>query len=288
MVKSKFQIILSILFVGSVTVALLTFVGTVTTVVFTKVIAGSVSLEPPLLKPETAPGNSMPPDEPNIKPNPLSVAEEIRFESMLSNNSDLGHPLPLAGHWSTGSSPGGFNPSYQLQLIEKGHHILPWFQLPEHYTPKLGAEYYKKPLQKASGLNLPISFLSSQWERPLTDSQAYLYLPPDKNPNVVGLNGQILKKVSPFSSLGPWWEVGKKVTSSVTMKKLQEWYPNPPLVLFVSNNEHTKLKWTEAWISSRYRATYGRNTTELHKRKTTFLNFTKEKIIKVKIFLRKL
>ncbi len=29
------------------------------------------------------------------------------------------------------------------------------------------------------------------------------------------------------------------------MRQLQQWYPDPPLVIFLSNNEHSKLSWTE-------------------------------------------
>ena len=41
------------------------------------------------------------------------------------------------------------------------------------------------------------------------------------------------------------------------MKQLQQWYPNPPLVIFLSNNEHSKLRWTEVEKSKRYLDKYG-------------------------------
>ncbi len=41
------------------------------------------------------------------------------------------------------------------------------------------------------------------------------------------------------------------------MQKLQRWYPNPPLVLFVSNNEAAKLAWWEVETSKRYVDLYG-------------------------------
>lgn len=47
------------------------------------------------------------------------------------------------------------------------------------------------------------------------------------------------------------------------MDRLQEIYPFPPLVLFVSNNEHDRLKWTEVEKSKRYLGKLGRNPPSL-------------------------
>ena len=47
----------------------------------------------------------------------------------------------------------------------------------------------------------------------------------------------------------------------------QEWYPDPPLVLFISNNEHGKLAWTKAEQSQRYLDQYGRGRPDDFKRK---------------------
>ncbi|MDE3051449.1 MAG: hypothetical protein KGJ48_16310, partial [Nitrospirota bacterium] len=57
-----------------------------------------------------------------------SVVDEIRNESVRRSTDPTGRPLPLAGHWNMGNLAGGFSPSYQLELISAGHHILPWFQ----------------------------------------------------------------------------------------------------------------------------------------------------------------
>src|SRR5271169_3286924 len=58
------------------------------------------------------------------------IPDEIRFEACLPNQNDIGRPLPLAAHWNTGQFPTGFTPDYQMQMIDKGHFLLPWFQLP--------------------------------------------------------------------------------------------------------------------------------------------------------------
>src|SRR5437868_15514800 len=48
---------------------------------------------------------------------PGKVAEEIRAEATRANFSDVGWPLPLAGHWNTGTLADGFSPDWQLQML---------------------------------------------------------------------------------------------------------------------------------------------------------------------------
>jgi|SRR5208283_1321385 len=195
------------------------------------------------------------------------VAEEIRREATLPNESDVGRPLPLAAHWNTGELKDGFSPKYQMEMIRKGHFLLPWFQLPDAYSKSADEDYYEGPIKWAAKEGLPISFLSTQWERYLTDSPQWFSLPPDKNPNVVSRSGSIEKKVSPFGPIGPWNEVGRKWGSTPTLRKIQSWYPAPPLVLFISNNEHAKLTWSDVEDSFRYLKEFGSNKDDDFKRK---------------------
>ena len=51
------------------------------------------------------------------------------------------------------------------------------------------------------------------------------------------------------------------------MKQLQVWYPDPPLVIFLSNNEHSKLRWKDVEKSKRYLDKYGRGRDDDFKRK---------------------
>jgi hypothetical protein len=76
----------------------------------------------------------------------------------------------------------------------------------------------------------------------------------------------VQEKVSPFGPVELWHEVGKKWTSTMLVKRLQEWYPAPPLVLFISNNEHSKLVWHEVESSARYLAAYGSGRDDNFKR----------------------
>ena len=167
----------------------------------------------------------------------LPVLEEIRREALLPNESELGRPLPLAAHWNSGQAKGGFSPVYQMEMIKRGHFLLPWFALPGPSDE----DYYEAPMKWAAERGLPISFLSTQWESYLTSLTEYFSLPPDRNPNVVNRNGAVEKKVSPFGPVDLWKEVGRKWGSLPVLRKIQGWYPSPPLVLFISNNEQVKL-----------------------------------------------
>jgi hypothetical protein len=148
----------------------------------------------------------------DTKSDALPVPEEICREAMLPNFGERGRPLPLTAHWNSGEREGGFTPAYQMELISAGHYLLPWFQLPDP-DQKVGYEYYL-PLKRAAELNLPISFIGTQWEHLLTDDPSYFNLPPGQNPNVVALDENILKEVCPFGPLEPWRVVGKRWTTS--------------------------------------------------------------------------
>jgi len=159
-----------------------------------------------------------------------------------------------------------------VELIEEGHHLLPWFahpsltaQVPE--DPKdFFLTYYAEAMKKARALKLPITLIASQWESGLS-AKPYIGLPPEENPNVVAADGSIQAKVSPFGPVGPWREIGTAHTAAPRMRKLQEWYPHPPLVIFLSNNEHHKLRWHKVEESKRYLDRYGKGRDADSKRK---------------------
>ncbi len=187
-----------------------------------------------------------------------TVIEGIRTEALRQGSRD--YPLPLAAHWNVGQEKDGFSPSYQMNMIDRGHHLLPWFNMPDMSVipdDQRWIDYYETAIKRAAQLNLPISFVGTQWEFILSATDEYYNLTPDNNPNVVTASGEVRREVSPFGPVGPWEEAGIKWGSSRMIKKLQEWYPNPPIVLFVSNNEHTKLHWTKVEEDRRYVKLFG-------------------------------
>lgn len=180
-----------------------------------------------------------------------TICGQIRAEATRSNHDAAGRPLPLVSHWTTGSHKlsAGWSPERQIELVDQGHFLLPWFAHPPTMrtlsddAKQKFVSYYEKPIRRARELKLPIVFVATQWEH-LLSREPYLSLPMEKNPNVVGRDGKVQATVSPFGPVEPWREVGRQWTANPQMQTLQEWYPNPPLVLFLSNNEHSKLTWS--------------------------------------------
>jgi hypothetical protein len=204
----------------------------------------------------------------------LSVGNELpgaqRADVQRDAASNAERPLPLAGHWNLGEEKGGFDPAYQIRLMEQGHHLLPWFLMPNVFAqtddPRWLA-YYEVAMKRAARLKLPISLVGTQWEGRLSFDDRYFKLPAERNANVITAGGEVKREASPFSAVETWREVGKAWASSVMMKKLQEWYPDPPLVLFVSNNEHARLPWNRVEEDRRYVEKFGKGRSDEFKRK---------------------
>ena len=138
-----------------------------------------------------------------------------------------------ASHWPpTGIAAGphdeGFTPEYQLRLIHQGT-ILPWLDWPptdrsfdanfKADDPRRQKYIERSRSTSRSSRNgpfaAPLSFLATQWESELTYDKAFLDLPPDKNPNVVGLDGKVQSRVCPFGPVEPSREVGRRWTDSL-------------------------------------------------------------------------
>lgn len=169
-------------------------------------------------------------------------------------------PLPLAAHWNLGEERDGYTPSYQLNLIRNGHYLMPSFLMPNFYADpadKRWIEYYEEAILTAARWRLPIALIGTQWEAPLSTLDEYLQLPADQNPNVIQTDGRVRREVSPFGAIDPWRQIGRRWGSSRMMQRLQELYPEPPLVLLISNNEHARLDWTKVEEDQRYLRQYG-------------------------------
>lgn len=191
------------------------------------------------------------------------AAVDIRREA-LAEVATESHPLPLAGSWEPSTQWAkwngreGLSPEWQMEMIDRGHHLLPWFHIPE---PGVGASqewvlYFEKPLMRAAELGLPISFIGTQWEDMLKDPP-YLGVSPEENPNVVSVQKEIVRKISPFGKVSYWRDVGGRWASGELMRWVQQLCPDLPLVIFISNNEAARLTWSEAEQDRRYLARYG-------------------------------
>ena len=203
-----------------------------------------------------------------------NVASEIRHEALLPPNGPAGRPLPLVSHWNMGSQGRGWTPQYQLELLAAGHHILPWFSWPRgnpdasDKNAKRFNDYYGDILAYCREHRLPICFRGTQWEAVLVKRQ-YRELPVEKCPAVVTPEGKTIAKLSPFGPVDPWRDPAAEYVDTPAMKRLQVMYPDPPLVLFVSNNEAPDLRWHQVEQSKRYLDKYGKGRPDEFKRRVT-------------------
>jgi len=217
------------------------------------------------------------------------TAQEITAEATRPQTPEAGRALPLAAHWCVTPFGGtGFSPEYELKLIREGHHVLLGFGWPatetnfnrnwkpseatdpkrrlqeelerrerrEKYYQAQKAEF-EPAIREAARLNLPIAFLGTQWEANLSWEDKYYQLPEEQNPNVVTTDDSILRSVSPFGPIKPWQEVGRDWIDSPLLRDIQQLYPQPPLVVLISNNEARKLSWTEVEKCKAFLEKYG-------------------------------
>jgi uncharacterized repeat protein (TIGR02543 family) len=183
-----------------------------------------------------------------------TMANTITAEATRSNQDSIGHPLPLASTWVTGNVGTSDGPdsvdwrvTNQLALIGQGHYLMPVVDMP---TGNNGwaTDYFLNSFQTLASLHLPFTLKATQFEYALSN-QPYLSLPASQNPNVVLADGvTVQQKVSPFGPLNCWYQVGSAWTSGtagLNVQQLESWYPDPPKIVFLSNNEQPSLAWTD-------------------------------------------
>src|SRR5205085_3587079 len=87
-------------------------------------------------------------------------------------------------------------------------------------------------------------------------------------------DGAVKPMLSPFGPIGPWQSVGVEWGTSQLMPLVQSWYPNPPLILFISNNEANKLQWPDAETDQHYLTLYGVGQSDEFKREVVAQGWT--------------
>src|SRR4051794_38535571 len=81
-----------------------------------------------------------------------ATADQIRTEATRPNDDPAGRPLPLAGHWNTGAYPPDdtFDPAYQLDLIQTGHHVMPFLNMPTPGPLPKKMDYWERAIKRAA------------------------------------------------------------------------------------------------------------------------------------------
>jgi hypothetical protein len=188
------------------------------------------------------------------------------------------HPLPFAANWEDGHNNNltGYAPGWQMDKIEKGHNILLsftyYFRLGDSFINAYLNEYYLNPIEKASQYGIPIVIKTTQPEA-LLGSDPWYSLSPEENPNVVEDDGTVQTRVSPCGPIEHWRTVGEGWVnplllldagytesrdwwSNPILAQLQNSYPDPPTVIWLSNNEASDIDYREIHEDYRFEEAY--------------------------------
>ena len=177
---------------------------------------------------------------PNQTPEQRAISAILRDSNPRVPGAE--HPLPLAASWSTGLTPLGFTPAWQMEQIRGGRYLLPWFWLgaPPLEPPKdpgyatvFDAIYYGSAIGYLARHGLPLTFDMPPWEILLPRVGTTYARKTD--------GGGHPLDISPFGPVRPWYEAGRAWVRNPSVLQLQRLYPNPPRVFFISDNESSKI-----------------------------------------------
>jgi len=182
---------------------------------------------------------------PDAKPSEAALAI-ARWATQPSTGPE-GRPLPLAGTWDTTE----WSSAYLAEMIQKGHYVNIAFPDPSGKairastpeTDELIRTLYKPALEFARANRLPIVFRGWNWaESPVKyqkrkQQMDKVEIPTDQLANIL-VNGKPDKKgTDPFGPIEAWEDWGRFWMGNEMMKQIQAIYPDPPLVIFLNNNE---------------------------------------------------
>jgi hypothetical protein len=129
--------------------------------------------------------------------------------------------------------------------------------------------YFDRLLKYYAKLHLPISIRGTQWDAMLVGKQ-YRQGPEERWTGVIAPDGKRMPMLSPFGPVEPWKDPARVYVATAAMKRAQELYPDPPLVLWVSNNEPPDLRWAKHGpleeVSGRYLKLHGKGKSDDFKR----------------------
>ena len=192
-----------------------------------------------------------------------SVHEAVRTEGLRANDDPAGRPLPLAAHWHRETLP----LTNQVELINQGYPILPWMNYARREFAADWALIHSNSLSVVRSWNLPIVLLcGGQWDGDFYKLSEYEALPLEETGLGMNLDGSRMSVNSPFSPVQPWYDLGVKWSSNTCVETFEALYPDPPRVIFMSNNEVADLGWREAETSKRFVDMYGTNRTDEFKK----------------------
>ena len=179
--------------------------------------------------------------------------------------------------WDAASNNLGYTPTWQMQMIAQGHHLLPWFNVPTAGHALLYADLFEQRLHGVVDLlpdrdpkrcrAKPPDQLRrhAMGARPLHRSpilqSAGLHESECRRSGWNDSKGRVAVRPGRAVAIG-----GNRMGVQPHVQQLQAWYPNPPLVIFISNNEASKSQWIDAEKDQHYLALYGTGQSDEFKR----------------------
>ncbi len=170
----------------------------------------------------------------------LFVIGIIPFQGVL--HAQPADYLPMLVTWDSEAYPSKEYYDQQISLMEHGHQIIPTVYIGSPGTEITNANniHYQKIFSLAEELNLPVAVRFPDWKYWLTLNPYYV-LPAELNPNYINLDGIIQPFVSPLSDKTAWQHLGNDWGESPIFRVLQQWYPAPPFVLFLSSDRRAEV-----------------------------------------------
>ena len=237
-------------------------------------VASSVALVPPAASAEVPPG---------------AVADIAEWATIKEANGPAGRPLPLAGSWVC---TGMFGPRRMVEMIKQGHHVMPTLGsgpgflaryayilenkgFSEGKLPKYMAEI-EPVLAFCAEHKLPISMGGHNWATgPARMEYDYnrapehnrkTFTPEESVRLMVRRDGKVTsgswKMSSPFGPEERWREFGRWWMDNPAMQTLRKQYPDPPMVVWLNNNEAGEIGLKHLDWSLRFQETYGDDLTK--------------------------
>ncbi len=202
-----------------------------------------------------------------------TAAEAIAHWAIQPQIGPEGRPLPLISSWDRwsvlfkdvpeGNAPRAWNPDHYLELLKQGFHVLPTFGDP-HFLAKFDTytkdgvvrtdrlealvELYRPLLEYAHDHKLPIGFVGNNFEDQVRGLAMHKTdwagrpPEPETDPRLLQEGGLLRGAPDALAPDDGWVEYGKFWFGHHAMKRFQEIYPDPPMVLFFSNNEGAKIQ----------------------------------------------